>query len=55
MSDKKQQEEGLTTLSVLMSKENRFKVKEKAIKERTTIRKLVHFALGLKMEEKKKK
>lgn len=45
----------ITTLSIKMSRENLYKLKEKVVKERTTMRKYVHFVLGLKMEDEEKK
>jgi hypothetical protein len=40
---------------VAMSRDNLYRLKEKALKERLKLRVYVHHALGLKLEEEEKK
>lgn len=45
----------VTALTVRMSRENLYRLKEKALRERLKLREYVHAALGLQIEKEEKK
>jgi predicted DNA binding CopG/RHH family protein len=53
MTDKKK--EKITALTIRMSRENLYRIKEQALEARMKLREYVHMVLGLEMEEKGEK
>lgn len=53
MTDKKPKEK-IYALTVRMSRENLYRLKERALEQRMKMRDYIHSALGLKVEEEKK-